>query len=244
MCWRTWCGSVTCHACGWPEAIRELRRLVRYRQDLANRRRQIKQRLRCLLRDARQKPPVIEGQPLRAWTKLWWLWLENRTELGNESRWIVQRHTAELKHVAEQIVEVEKRLEQVTANDALLAKLLEQRGIGPVTAWTMRAEIGQFERFRTGKQLSRYCGLSPRNCSSGSRQADGGLIKAANPALRASLLEAAHRLGRLEPRWAQLKRRLVDAGKPRALAAAAVANRWVRWLFHQMRPPSAATTAA
>jgi transposase len=45
-----------------PEAIRELRRLVRYRQELAERRRQIKQRIGGILRDARQKPTLASGR--------------------------------------------------------------------------------------------------------------------------------------------------------------------------------------
>ena len=154
-----------------------------------------------------------------------------------------QRHRRELDHMAQQLVEVEKRLEQVTADDRLVGQLLAQRGIGPVTAWTLRAEIGQFDRFRSGKQLARFCGLSPRNASSGTRQADAGLIRAASPRLRATLLEAAHRLGRLEPRWVQFKARLVRRGKPGAVAAAAVANRWVRWLFHQIQQPTVAAAA-
>jgi len=43
---------------------------------------------------------------------------------------------------------------------------------------TIRAEIGRFDRFRTGKQMARFCGLSPHNASSGARQADAGLIRA------------------------------------------------------------------
>jgi transposase len=227
-----------------PEAIRELRRLVRYRQELAERRRQIKQRMRGLLREARQQPPSsLAGKPLRPWTKAWWAWAEQQARLGSESRWVFQRHQRELEHVAKQLVEVEQRLEQVTANDPLVAHLLTQRGIGPVTAWTLRAEIGQFDRFRTGKQLARFCGLSPQNASSGPRQADAGLIRAASPVLRATLIEAAHRLARLEPRWVQFKARLVQAGKPGAVAAAAVANRWVRWLFHQIQHPTVEVAA-
>jgi hypothetical protein len=31
-----------------------------------------------------------------------------------------------------------------------------------------------------------------------------------------------------------------EAGKPGSVVAAAVANRWLRWLFHQMQPASRA----
>jgi transposase len=115
-------------------------------------------------------------------------------------------------------------------------KLLAEKGIGLVTAVTLRAEIGSFERFHSGKQLARYGAVTPKNVSSGKRQADGGLIQAGNLRLRTMLLEAAHRLARFVPKWKALKDRLKAAGKPGSVAAAAVANRWIRWLYWQMLP--------
>ena len=67
------------------------------------------------------------------------------------------------------------------------------------------------------------------------RQADGGLIKAGNIMLRTLLIETAHRLSRYQPRWKQMKADLVKRGKPASLAAAAIANRWVRRLFWEMK---------
>jgi hypothetical protein len=43
------------------------------------------------------------------------------------------------------------------------------------------------------------------------------------------------RLQRLDPRWATLGGQLRRRGKPGSLVAAAVANRWVRWMSHQLR---------
>src|SRR3954470_17979137 len=74
------------------------------------------------------------------------------------------------------------------------------------------------------------------NRSSGQRQADAGLIKAGNPQLRTVLIEAAHRLMRYDERWAVLNASMRARGKPGSGVAAAVADRWVRWLYHQMRP--------
>ena len=82
--------------------------------------------------------------------------------------------------------------------------------------------------------MARYCGLSPRNASSGQRQADAGLIKAGNEHLRATIIEAAHRLIRYDARWSELAAKMRQAGKPACVIAAAVGNRWIRWLFHQV----------
>ncbi len=122
----------------------------------------------------------------------------------------------------------------MTAGDPVVAQLVTLRGVGPVTAWALRAEVGRFDRFHSGKQLARYCGLSPRNASCGQRQADAGLIKAGSELLRATLIEAAHRLIRFDARWSALAATLRAAGKPACVVAAAVANRWVRSLFHQV----------
>jgi transposase len=213
-----------------PLAIRELRQLVRYRQQLVGQRRQVKQRLRALLRNARQHPP--EG--VNPWTRRWWGWVE-RVPLGEQSRWVLERHRLEIERLNQDMRATEQRLEEVTQPDAEVQALRRHKGVGPVTAWTLRAELGPFDRFRTGKQMARFCGLSPCNASSGARQADAGLIKAANGVLRAVLIEAAHRLGRLDPRWVAFKQRLKSRGKPGSVIAAAIANRWVRWLYYQGR---------
>jgi transposase len=218
--------------CVWlaPHDVRQLRTTVRYRQQLVNQRRATKLRVTALLREAR----LAEPKGLRRWGPRWLAWLAVAEGLGSEARFVIDCHLAELRGLDEQIVRVELRLATVTAADPVVTQLLALRGVGMVTAWALRAEIGRFDRFRTGKQLARYCGLSPRNASSGQRQADAGLIKAGSELLRATIIEAAHRLIRYDARWGTLAASLRAAGKPACVAAAAIANRWVRWLFHQV----------
>jgi transposase len=222
-----------------PADVRQLRTLVRYRQQLVNERRAAKLRVTALLRDARVAEPA-----LRRWGRPWLAWLEAAEGLGSEARFVVDCHLADLRRLDEQVLRVELRLAQVTADDPVVAQLVAMRGLGLVTAWALRAEVGRFDRFRTGKQLARYCGLSPRNASSGARQADAGLIKAGSELLRATIIEAAHRLIRFDARWKALAASLRAAGKPACVVAAAVANRWVRWLFHQVQGGTIALKAA
>jgi transposase len=212
-----------------PAAIRDLRELVRYRQTLADQRRSIKLRIRALLRQHRQKPP--EG--VNPWTVAWIRWAREAAELSETSRWVLSRHFNDLKDLAARIKAVELRLYQQTASDGLVDHLASLKGFGRLTAIVLRAELGRFDRFRTGKQLARFCGVSPRNASSGQKQADAGLIRASNPQLRMVVIELAHRLARYQARWKKLKADLVARGKPGSLATAAVANRYLRWLYHQ-----------
>ena len=215
-----------------PEEVRELRRLVRYRQSLTRERRNLKLQIGATLREARQKPSS-ERNP---WTKAWLTWIKTEATLSPNAKLITRRRLVRLTALAKEIRAAERLLIAQTKQDPLVQKLLKLPGIGLVTAVTIRAEIGRFDRFRTGKQLGRFCGLSPRNASSGLRQADAGLVKAGNPELRTVLIEAAHRLIRYQQRWTKLAGQLRLRGKPTSVAVAAVANRWVRWLFHQMQP--------
>jgi transposase len=212
-----------------PEDVRQLRTLTRYRQQLVDRRRSTKLRVTALLRDARVVEPAG-----RRWGRAWTAWIAAAEGLGSEGRWVVDQLLGELRDLEASIARVERRLHQVTADDPVVAQLLKLPGVGPVTAFALRAEIGRFDRFSTGKQMSRYCGLSPRNASSGQRQADAGLIKASNEHLRATIIEAAHRLIRYDPRWKALAAAMRLSGKPACVIAAAVGNRWVRWLYHQV----------
>jgi transposase len=216
-----------------PEWIRDLRRLVHYRQGLTRERRSIKLRIRSVLRELRLYVNC------RAWTAAWLGWLEHTAPLPEQARWIVTRHLQRLRRLVDDIREVEHRLEQAVAKDAFVERLRQQKGVGLVTAVTLRAEFGRVTRFRSGKQMSRFCGLSPCNASSGTRQADAGLVKAGNAALRVVLIEAAHRLWRFDPRWSDFGNRLLLAGKAYNVIVAAIANRWVRSLYHQLKTVAA-----
>ena len=215
-----------------PEEVRELRRLVHYRQGLTKERKNLKLQIGATLREARQKAP----ESVNPWTKAWLAWLENCAVLSPNARHITTHRLRRLVALYEQLRQLDKKLERQTHDDPLVQKLLTFQGIGLVTAVTFRAEIGRFDRFRTGKQLGRFCGVSPRNVSSGQKQADAGLIKAGNNELRFLVIEAAHRLIRCDERWTALAARLSSRGKPAGVVIAAVANRWIRWLFHQMQP--------
>lgn len=212
-----------------PREVRELRLLVRHRQQLVKERRAGKLRIGAILREQR-----CLDAPAPRWTRPWLEWLRHEAALSEQGRWVVERHLAGLQRLGEEISQVQARLAAVTRDDYQVQRLLEEPGIGPVTAWMLRAEIGRFDRFHNGKQFARFCGLSPRNASSGKRQADAGLIRAANGELRACLIEAGHRLARTHPRWRELAGALRARGKPGSVVAAAIANRWVRSLHHRL----------
>ena len=212
------------------EATRQLRRLVRYRQGLVAHRKSVKLRIRALLRE--ERVPNSSGRT--PWTKVGLAWVAT-VSLGAQSRWVLDQELRRLVQLDEDVRQVEQRFAEATQGDPIVEKLLTQSGVGLVTAVTLRAIVGRFDRFRNGKQLARYCGVTPCNASSGKRQADAGLVNEGNEVLRAVVIQLAQRLPRHVPRWKELQGRLRRT-KPANVATAAIANRWLRWLYHEMVP--------
>ena len=217
-----------------PPYIRELRDLVRYRHGLVLQRTQTKLRLRALLRQHR----II--CPYSPWTTAGKEWLLDAGNIASPNvLFLLQEHYDTIAFFVKKIATVEKRMVSVVADDPVVKQLLRHPGIGPITAITMRAIIGHFDRFRTGKQLAHFCAVCPRNDSTGGKTTTGGLIKAGDDLLRQVLVEAAHRLIRYNAEWKAMADRLRANGKKTCVIVAAVANRWIRKLFHQMRAPEA-----
>ena len=71
-----------------PEALRRLRRLVRFRQQLVAQRRNLKLRIRALLRENRLRPE----NDMRPWTKPYLAWLQNEVALQEDDRWVMDQH--------------------------------------------------------------------------------------------------------------------------------------------------------
>ena len=133
------------------------------------------------------------------------------------------------------------------------------RGIDTLSAMILLAEIVDFQRFRTPRELMAYLGLVPSEYSSGDTQRRGRITKAGNTHVRRILVEAAWhyrhrpRLGRAmaariqgQPRdvvaqaWhAQQRlhrryRHLVGHGKRAPIAVIAVARELVGFLWAAM----------
>ncbi len=212
--------------------IRELRQLVNHRQRWVDHRRNLKLQLGALLREQRVKIPCERGS---RWSKAWVASVKDNDQFSEQVRWIANELLEEITHVDRKVTQTDKRLRQATRGDAVIAKLLKQDGIGEVTAWVLRAFIGEFSRFKSGKQLARYCGLTPCNRSSGSRQADAGLIDGCNKLLRVTVVQAAHRLIRTIERWSKLAKSMRARGKKKNVIVGAVGNRWLRTLHHAMK---------
>jgi transposase len=215
-----------------PAKIRELRQLVNHRQRNVDHVRSLKLQVGAVLREQRVRIASDRGS---RWTKAWTASVRDNDRLSEQARWIVNDLLDEIVHGQGRIAAVEGRLRQVTQHDPVIERLMKQPGVGEVTAWVLRAFVGDFGRFKRAKQLARYCGLSPCNASSGNKVADAGLIDGCNKTLRRTIVQTAHRLIRTVERWSKLAASLKARGKPACVAVGAVGNRWLRTLHHAMK---------
>ncbi len=75
-----------------------------------------------------------------------------------------------------------------------IKRLMTIPGVGPITASTVCAEVGDFKNFKKPEQLASFAGLVPRERSSGGKQKLGGITHAGSSYLRYVLIETALRI--------------------------------------------------
>ncbi len=61
--------------------------------------------------------------------------------------------------------------------DDRIRRLLEVEGIGPITASALVAAVGNGIQFNSGRDMSAWLGLTPRQYSSGGKNRLGGISK-------------------------------------------------------------------
>jgi len=96
--------------------------------------------------------------------------------------------------LSQRIAVYDQLLHQASDEHPDIARLMSMPGIGVITAATVVAEVGDFTRFLTPKQLAKYAGLVPKQRSSGERVRHGGITRAGSSILRSTMVEAAMRI--------------------------------------------------
>ena len=143
---------------------RDLRQLLRHRHKLV-----------CLRTSVRnQLHAQAVGQGVYRKKKLWAA--TGRTELealalDPWARRPRQELLAMLDRLDPSLAELDRAVAEEAEQRPAARCLMEQVGVGSVTALMFVLTIGPVERFRRSKQLVSYLGLNPRESSSGGRQA-------------------------------------------------------------------------
>ncbi len=128
-----------------------------------------------------------------------------------------------------QAKDLEREIVRLHRQDEVAKRLATIPGVGPITASALSASIGDPRLFRTGRHLSAWLGLTPRESSSALKRRQGGITRWGNTYLRRLMVLGAHSILRRQgteaanPWLAGIKAR-----RPTAVAAVAQANKTAR----------------
>ncbi len=171
--------------------VRQWRSMIAYRHTLIGRRTAIKNGLREIL--------DREGLTMRGGKSGWTqksiealrALAEPIEQAGGEDLWRGQLHVEleALEQVRVLIDQVEQKLEALAKQDKRVQQLQTIPGVGPRLAEMVVATIDDPHRFRNGKQVGAYVGLTPRQYDSGTMKRQGRISGQGNKLLRALLVE-------------------------------------------------------
>ncbi|MDE9558072.1 IS110 family transposase, partial [Xenorhabdus bovienii] len=88
------------------------------------------------------------------------------------------------------IYDMDKEIQAVSSQQSGYAHLLTIPGVGPLIAAAFVSEVNA-EQFQNGRQLSAWCGLVPRQYSSGGKNRLSGMTKQGNRHLRTLIIHGA-----------------------------------------------------
>jgi len=135
---------------------------------------------------------IVYGQG-RAWTQRHRQWLNG---LGWETtdKSVFDNYLLAIEQIEARMVTLVAAIEEA-AQDELYAERVGWlrcfRGIDTISAMTILAELHDFRRFESPRQLMSYLGLTPSEHSSGGDTRRGGITKTGNSHVRRVLIEAA-----------------------------------------------------
>jgi transposase len=174
-------------------ATRQWRALIAHRQAQIGRRVALQNRVRALL--VGQGLPAPRGA--RAWSALGLEGIAQHArplaDCADDELWRGLLHAAleELAQARARCDDAEARLDALAKRRHAVHVLETIPGVGPRTAETVAAYLGDPRRFATGKQVSAYAGLVPRQFQSGASDRRGRITRRGPALLRKLLVECA-----------------------------------------------------
>lgn len=247
------------------EEVEALRDALRAREDAVFAQRRARQHLSSFLLRHDRKWSMASS-----WTDKHLVWIRSQRFASVVQQRVLEDYVREVESQTKRLAEATEYVEELAPKTKRCATLYHWlqalRGVGPIVAATIVAELGDLRRFKTASHLMSYVGLVPSERSSGPRTSRGSITKAGNPHVRWKLIESAwharHRPAlsiRLRRRtvgvpqevcdiaWAAQKRlykrywAMIGRNKRSQIAAVAVARELVGfiWAIGQVVPKSA-----
>lgn len=205
------------------KAIRERRRLIKYRKKIVDRINSSKSSIRAIF--VNQGIPISQGA--RTWHSGRALLIENSKPLFEcepTELWRGELHIelALLDTLETQLGTIEKQLDQIAKTDTQIQRVQTINGVGRITAEAIVNWIDDPHRFKSARQVSSYAGLVPWQYQSGTTDRRGRITKRGPRLLRTLLVECAWCSLRYN-QWSRETYDRIHAGKQPRKKKAAVA---------------------
>jgi transposase len=220
---------------GWYRAVhvkspacRSWRALLTARRMVLNKRRDLENGIRTLLREVGLKV----GTPSRK------LFPMRVRELAADDP-VLASLTESLLSVIEVMTQeadkLTKRVLDEVKVEPTCRRLMTVPGVGPLTALAFRATIDQPGRFRKSRDVGAHLGLTPRRYQSGETDVQGHISRCGDELARTALYEAANSLLIRSSKWSALRAWGMNVAKRRGMARARVAvARKLAVILHRM----------
>ena len=230
------------------EREESLRNLSKLRAEVATDLRRAKQRVASFLLKTHTRYTLTK----RRWTKAFRRWAASLEFDEPCDTFAFRRKLEAVLYLEGALSEIDDEIRRSVGASRELAetvgRLSAVHGIGPVTAFSLAAEVYDFHRFRRGSALSAYMGLVPSERSSGKKTSRGPVTKCGNSNLRRLLIEAVHaydrpyrgtgddgkknaRAVKCRKRLYKRKRRLEERGLEKNKVSAALARELCEWIY-------------
>src|SRR5438105_5249525 len=106
-------------------------------------------------------------------------------------RELLAQLSEELTQLDAHIAKLDRQIKRQCAEDARIKGLMEMDGLGPSRARAVVAAIGDARQFASGRDLSAWLGLVPKQHSSGGKERLGSISKRGDTYLRTLLIHGA-----------------------------------------------------
>lgn len=206
--WRVWLP---------PADVRDQRELLRYRMGLVQAQTAFKNRMHAILHRHGVLHDYADLFGAAGRRFLQQLTLHKNSPLRDSAKVALKGELQLLDHLRRQVAQVTRQFRQQVQRSAIARRLMTMPGVSWILAYTLLAEIGRIERFRSHKHLASYSLLAPRADDSG--EDDGSNPQgrhvgfAGRGTLKWAFIDAAHSAVRSDARMRDVFNRCTHNGK-------------------------------
>ncbi len=152
-------------------------------------------------------------------------------ELSSLFRELLSELYDEVAHLQDRVETLERKLLRLSDQNEDCRRLLTIPGVGLLSATAMVASIGDIGVFKSGRELSAWLGLVPRQHSTGGKTTLMGISKRGDCYLRTLLIHGGRTVVRVAHKYQDRKNRWIselDQRRGKNISAVAVANKNAR----------------